>query len=128
MLADGEVGPAQTLEARLEEPEIRSVAKEVEHVESQELNELCRLYERGDPRVRFASRVTIVQRDGTAFDSGLVECSFPYPDWSGRKMEDKFRWLVRFVLDDERIDRLLDILWCLEDLSSVRQLTQLVNS
>ena len=129
MLVDGEIGPAQTTEDRLDDPEIRSVAGRVELVESEELNELCRLYEIGDPRGRFASKVTVVLEDGRAFDSGLVEGSFrfPYAPWEREKMEDKFRWLVRHVLDDKCIDHLLDMVWHFEDVPRVRELTALVS-
>jgi 2-methylcitrate dehydratase PrpD len=129
MLLDGEIGPAQTLEPRLEDPEIRSVAKKVELVESEELNELRRLYELGDRRGRFASKVTIVLQDGTTFDSGLVEGSFRFPasGWSRQKMEEKFRWLAQFVLDDEQIDGLLEMVWHFEDVPSVAQLTDTVS-
>lgn len=41
-------------------------------------------------------------------------------------MEEKFRWLVGFVLDDGRIDRLLEVLWHVESVPNVRQLTDLV--
>ena len=97
-------------------------------VESEELNELCRLYEIGDPRGRFASKVTIVLEDGRAFDSGLVEGSFrfPYAPWEREKIEDKFRWLVRHVLDDKRIDHLLHMVWHFEDVPRVSELTALV--
>ncbi len=99
-------------------------------VESEALNALCRLFEQGDPERCFASRVTIVLRDGTSFDSGLVEGSahFPNPGWSGERLADKFRWLARYVLDDERIDRLLEMAWRFEEVSTVRQLTDLVRS
>ena len=128
MLVDGEIGPGQTMEARLAEPQIQAVARKVELVESQPLNELCRLYEQGDPQGRFASQVTVVLRDGTAFRSGIVDggSSFPNPAWSQEKMEEKFRWLVGFVLDDGRIDRLLEVLWHVESVPNVRQLTDLV--
>jgi hypothetical protein len=43
-------------------------------------------------------------------------------------MEQKFRWLTEYVLDDERIDALLEMTWRFEDLSSVRQLTDLVRA
>jgi 2-methylcitrate dehydratase PrpD len=129
MLVHGEIGPAQTLVAHLADPETCAVARKVELVESEMLNELCRLYEQGDPQGRFASQLAIVLRDGTTFDSGLVEGSFyfPNPAWSREKMEDKFRWLARFVLDDERIDHLLEMLWHFEDVPSVSQLTDLVS-
>jgi len=128
MIVDGEIGPAQTLEGRLDDPQLRAVARKVELVESEALNELCRLYEHGDPEGCFASRVTITLQDGTGFDSGLVEGSahFPNPGWSREKMEEKFRWLARYVVDDERIDRLLEIAWAFEEVSTVRQLTDLV--
>jgi 2-methylcitrate dehydratase PrpD len=128
MLVDGEIGPAQTLESRLKDPDIRSVASKVELVESEALNELCRLSELGDPRGRFASQVTIVLQDGTDFESGLVEGSFrfPTPGWPRQKMEDKFRWLARFVLDDRRIDGLLEMAWHFEDAPTVTQLTDLL--
>jgi len=73
----------------LTDPTIRELAQRVEVMESDELNELCRLYEQGDPRGRFASTVTIVLRDGREFHSGLVEggLSFPQPGWAERKME-----------------------------------------
>ncbi|MCP4118617.1 MAG: MmgE/PrpD family protein, partial [Desulfobacteraceae bacterium] len=54
MLVDGEVGPDQTAEHRLNDPIIRGLAQRIEVVESENLNELCRLYEKGDPRGRFA--------------------------------------------------------------------------
>jgi len=128
MLVDGEIGPGQTLESRLEDPDVRAVASKVELVESEELNELCRLYEQGDPRGRFASKVTVFREDGAAFDSGLVEGSFrfPFPPWSRERMEDKFRWLVRYVLEDGCIDRLLEMAWHFEDVADVAALTELV--
>jgi len=128
MLVDGEIGPAQTLEARLRDPEMRAVARKVELVESEALNELCRLYVEGDPRGRFAGRVTVVLQDGTTFDSGLVEegSRFPNPPWSKRKMEEKFRWLAAHVLSGEAVERLLDLMWGFEEVPNVNRLTHLV--
>jgi 2-methylcitrate dehydratase PrpD len=125
---DGEIGPQQILEARLHDPTIRALAQRVEVVESEELNELCRLYEKGDPRGRFASVVTIALKDGREFNSGLVEggLSFPQSDWDARRMEDKFRWLTGYVLDQLTVDRVVDLLWQLDGVSNVRELTQLL--
>ena len=129
MLMDGEVGPAQTLESRLDDPALRRVARKVTLEETEELNRLCRLYEQGDPEGCFAGRVTLVMRDGSRLESGLVEGSsrFPNPGWSREKMDEKFRWLVGFVLDDERTDALLEMTWGLENVESVRRLTDLVS-
>ena len=128
MMIDGEIGPAQTMGQRLDDPEMQGMARKVEVVESEKLNELCRLYELGDPGGCFAGRVSIVLEDGTVLESGLVDGSprFPNPGWSRERMEDKFRWLVGSVLDEEQIDRLLAMVWRFEDVSSVRELTALV--
>jgi hypothetical protein len=42
-------------------------------------------------------------------------------------MEEKFRWLAQFVLDDEQIDGLLEMVWHFEDVPSVARLTDLVS-
>lgn len=122
MLVDGEIGPAQTLEARLDDPDVRAVARKVELVETEELNELVRLYEQGDPRGRFASRVRITREDGATFTSGLVDegSCFPNPAWGQETMDDKFRWLTRPVLHENRIDGLLNMAWHFERVENVR--------
>ncbi len=128
MLVDGEVGPGQTLEQRLDDLRIRSLAQKVEVVESEDLNELCRLFEKGDPRGLFASIVTIILKDGGEFNSGMVEggLRFPQPGWDEPKMEEKFRWLAAYVLDKVRIQALLDMLWRFDGVSNVRELTQML--
>jgi 2-methylcitrate dehydratase PrpD len=128
MLVDGEVGPAQMLEGRLEDPQIRALAQKVEVVEKEELNELNRLYFIGDPRGRFASEVRIRLKDGREFDAGLVASDEAYPPlgWDEARIEEKFRWLAAYVLDEPRIDTLVDMLWHFEDVVSVRELTQIL--
>jgi 2-methylcitrate dehydratase PrpD len=128
MLVDGEIGPQQTLELKLNDERIRALARRVEVQESEELNELRRLYEKGDPRGRFASRVTIVIKDGQEFNSGLVEggLSFPQSGWDERKMETKFRWLVSHVLDKGRTDELAGLAWQFDQVADVRALTNLL--
>jgi 2-methylcitrate dehydratase PrpD len=128
MLVDGEIGPQQTLELKLNDERIRALAQRVVVQESEELNELRRLYEKGDPRGRFASRVTIVLQDGQEFKSGLVEggLSFPQPGWDERKMEDKFCWLVSHVLDKARTDELTGLAWQFDQVADVRELTNLL--
>ena len=123
MLMDGEIGPAQMLEARLQDPQIRALASKVRVVESAEVEALCQLFKQGDPDGRFASKVTITLVDGRTFHSGLVDggLQFPQPGWDEERMSEKFRWLAGFVLDQARIDRLLDMLWRFEEVSSVGQ-------
>ncbi len=130
MLVDGEIGPAQMLEARLSDPRIRALAARVEVVEDAEMERLCRLYEQGDPSGRFASIVTIALCDGREFCSGVVDggLRFPQPGWDEARMEDKFRWMLGFVLDISRINALAPVLWRFETLPSVRELVALICS
>ena len=43
--------------------------------------------------------------------------------WDESVMEEKFRWLAQYVLEDNQIDALLDTLWHFDELSDVRELT-----
>lgn len=126
MVIDGEIGPAQMLEHRLDDPQMRTLAQKVTVEESDELNELCRLYQVGDPRGRFASIVHIHMSDGREFSSGMVEASEQHPPigWDERVMEEKFRWLGKYVLDEEQMDTLLAVLWRFDELPDVREFTK----
>ena len=130
MLVDGEIGPEQTLERRLGDERIRALARKVEVRESQELNELARLYQKGDPRGRFASSVTVSLTNGRKLSSGLVVggLSFPQAGWDEKVMEEKFRWLVEPVLGKPRAERLAELAWKLDEQAGVRELTELVQS
>jgi 2-methylcitrate dehydratase PrpD len=130
MLVDGEVGPEQTLEHRLGDGRIRELAAKVEVQVSEELNELCRLFAKGDPRGRFASEVTLELDDGKSLSSGRIGggLSFPQPGWDEKVMEEKFHWLVDPVLGSARAGRLAEQVWRLETLGSVRELIDLVGS
>jgi 2-methylcitrate dehydratase PrpD len=125
MLVDGEIGPNQTGQERLEDPVIRNLARRVEVVESDELNELCRLHAKGDPRGRFASIVTIKLADGRQYCSGMKDggMKFPAPEWTREMMAEKFRWLATTVLDRAVVDELLEMAWHLDELNQVRDLT-----
>jgi 2-methylcitrate dehydratase PrpD len=124
MLVDGEIGPAQMLEARLADPEIRALAQKVEVHESAEMQALCHLYEIGDPRGRFASQVTITLNDGRTLFSGLVDggLRFPPVGWDEDRMSDKFRWLAEYVLSAGQVEPTLEQLWRFDQLASVRTL------
>jgi 2-methylcitrate dehydratase PrpD len=124
MLVDREVGPEQILERRLQDESIRALAGKVEVRESEELNELCLLFEKGDPRGRFASSVTLVLKDGRQLESGLVGGGlvFPQSGWDENTMEDKFRWLVETVLDRDRVDKLIELVWRFEEQPGIDEL------
>jgi len=124
MLADGEIGPAQTLEHRLRDENIRKLAAKVEVRESEELNELCRLLHAGDARGRFAGRVTLILHDGRCLESGLVDggLSFPPIGWDRGRMEEKFHWLADPVLGKNRADELVELVWSFDELPGVDRL------
>jgi 2-methylcitrate dehydratase PrpD len=128
MLVDGEVGPNQMLEARLDDPRIARIAQKVQIHESDELNELRRLYEVGDPRGRFASIVTITLDDGRSFNSGLVEANEQHPPvgWDDDRIAEKFRWLAGHVLSEVEVQGLLETLWRFDKVSDVREFTQVL--
>jgi 2-methylcitrate dehydratase PrpD len=130
MLVDGQVGPAQTLEHRLQDETIRSLAAKVEIRESEELNELCRLFSVGDPRGRFASSVTLILKDGRQLESGLVDggLQFPQPGWNEQAMEEKFHWLVDPVLGRDRADELVELVWRFDEQPGVDELLRMTLS
>lgn len=127
-IVDGALGPNQILEPALERQDIRDLAERIEVVETEELNELYRLACEGDPRGKYASKVIVELRDGRTLETGQVEgeINFPQRTWDAESLEDKFRWLTGHVLDDERIDALIETIWRFERIPDVRELTRLV--
>ena len=128
LLADGEVGPEQMLERGLSDRRIQDLARRIEVVETVELNELYRRATEGDPQGRYASIVVIELQDGTMLNSGMVEGEINYPQrcWDEQSLEDKFRWLARHVLEEARVDAIVDMVWHFEDVANVGDLTRLL--
>ncbi len=128
MLVDGEIGPDQILEERLSDERIRSLAAKVTTVESPEMERLCKLYERGDPRGRFASAVTITLNDGREYRTGLVDggLRFPQPGWDVPRMDEKLRWMAQFVMDEAQIDALSDLVWRFDELAGAAEIIGLL--
>jgi 2-methylcitrate dehydratase PrpD len=130
MLTDGEIGPKQMNIRRLQDPAIMSLASKVEIRETDEMNELRRLFELGDPRGRFASSVTVILENGESVGSGLVEGGFMYPPrgWSRTRMEEKFHWLADPLLGGERADRLVELVWRFDEEPDVGRLVGLATT
>lgn len=127
-IVDGEVGPDQILEQAFEREDIRNLAERIEVVETDELNELYRLACRGDPRGKYASKVTVELRGGRTVETGLVEgeINFPQETWDKESLEEKFRWLTGYVLDEDRIDALVEMIWGFGSVSDARELTKML--
>lgn len=97
-------------------------------VETDELNKLYRLAGEGDPRGKYVSKVIVELRDGHTVETGLVEgeINFPQDTWDEESLEDKFRWLTGYVLDEGCVDTLVETIWGFEDLSDVHELTEIL--
>ena len=128
LLVDGEVGPAQILEDRLVDPEIITVVQKIEVVETDEMNALYRRAEKGDASGKYAAKVRITLGDGSTYQSDAVEgnINFPQQGWDEARLEEKFRWLSNQVLDESRTSALVDMIWQLDQLADVRELTRLL--
>jgi 2-methylcitrate dehydratase PrpD len=126
-LIDGEVGPDQILESRLGDARIKALVDKIELLESEELDDLYRpSFEDGDEDSS-ASRVVIHLEDGRTLDSGPVSDSCRIAaSGDEQRLKEKFRWLTGYVLEQDRIDRLLDMLWHFETVPDVGELTALL--
>ncbi|MGD2105668.1 MAG: MmgE/PrpD family protein [Anaerolineae bacterium] len=125
-IVDGEIGPSQVLEHALQREDIRDLAGRIEVVETSQMNELYRLACKGDPRGKYVSKVIVELVDGRTVETGLVEgeINFPQETWDAESLEEKFRWLVSHVLDQDRTDKLVEMLGAFERVSDVRELTE----
>jgi len=121
------VGPDQVLESRLSDPSIKALVDKIELVESEELDSLYRPSFEGREGGLSASRVVIHLEDGRMLDSGVVSdaCRIA-ASGDEERLERKFRWLTGFILGDDRIDELLEMLWNFDALEDVHELTSLL--
>jgi 2-methylcitrate dehydratase PrpD len=127
-IIDGQIGPDQILPHAFEREDIRDLAERIEVVETEELNTLYRLATQGDPAGKYASKVIFELRTGNKVETGPVagEINFPQHIWDDESLEEKFRWLTGRVLDEERIDRTLALVWQFDAVADVRELTALL--
>jgi 2-methylcitrate dehydratase PrpD len=126
-LVDGEVGPDQILGKRFSDANINALVDKIELVESTELDDLYRpSFERGDDGAS-ASRVMIRLQDNRTLDSGPVSDACRINAQGDElRLEEKFRWLTGYILEQDRIDRLLEMLWNFEAVADVGELTSLL--
>jgi 2-methylcitrate dehydratase PrpD len=125
MLLDGQIGPDQVLERRLGDEQVRALVEKMKVVQDPEVERRYRLFCAGpdsDPDALFTSRVAITLNNGRVVDSGLVNRDDARLD--DAELEDKFRWLSAYVLDEARIDRLLRMVAGSDTLDNVSELLQ----
>jgi 2-methylcitrate dehydratase PrpD len=124
LLIDGQVGPDQVLEPRLDDPALNALVERIEVVEDAEIERMYRLRVRGvaSPDALIAGRAEITVADGRCFDSGIVPRESPL--WDEGSLEAKFRWLCRHVVPDKTVEQLLHLVWGCDRLPSARALAQ----
>jgi 2-methylcitrate dehydratase PrpD len=126
-LIDGEVGPDQILESRLSDASIKTLVDKIELLESEQLDDLYRPRFEGRDEGLSASQVVIRLEDGRRLDSGPVSDSCRIEAHGDEeRLEGKFRWLTGYVLEQDKIDRLLEMLWHFEALQDVGELAALL--
>jgi 2-methylcitrate dehydratase PrpD len=121
-LLDGEVGPAQVLPPRLQDPELLSLVDRVSTEVSPE-------YEAEFP-AKAPAEVVVETATGKIFRSGRIEALWEPPATlpSDQELEEKFRWLVNPVLGRRKCDRLVSTIWTMDDHSDARVLIQLAQN
>ncbi len=106
---------------------INALVDKIELVESEEFNELYLPSFEGGDEGYSPGRVVIRFADGKTLDSGVVSDSCRIEARGDEeRLERKFRWLTGYVLEQDRIDQLLEMLWHFEEVSDVRELTALL--
>ncbi len=124
-LLDGELGPRQILEYRLQDPKVRELASRIELEESPELSELHNRGMAGDPKGGFFAIAEITLKDGRVLRSVPADAGVKYAGWTEEEVERKFRWLLKDIVEPERIDRLVDLVWHFDKASDVHELVRL---
>jgi 2-methylcitrate dehydratase PrpD len=120
-----EYGPHQQMEPILSDSVTRAMLGKIELVEDQEFNRLYHLTEKVDHGGSFNARVTVTLKNGTRPTATNSLTSFGH-QLSQTQLEEKFRWLCKGVLSDERIDALIEMIMDLEQVDQIDQLTALV--
>ena len=118
-LAHGRLGVAELSGTALQDQAVLGLCERVEMVEDESFNQRF-------PARRFA-RVEIETQDGNLYDSGETE-----PDWeagsppSDTVLREKFRWISREQLPEERAAELEQIVWRCEQLPDIHELLSMV--
>jgi 2-methylcitrate dehydratase PrpD len=126
LLLDGEVGPDQVLEHRLDDARVKALVDRIEILQDPELDRMYQLVHHGvdSPDALVTSRVEITLVDGRILDSSVVDRASI--EWDDTSLEKKFRWIAGYILDDVRIGRVISMVQEFDSLSDVTELTQVL--
>jgi 2-methylcitrate dehydratase PrpD len=122
LLIDGEIGPRQVLEPRLQDPQVRRLFDKIELILDPHIDQLYKDTKEMDIAMYSSVEMSLV--DGRSVDSGLVERGSSR--WDQSSLENKFRWLVANVLNPQTVEVLLDLVSSFENLENVSELTGLL--
>ncbi len=122
LLIDRQLGPDQILEHRFADPQVRTLVDRIELVLDPVVDRMYKEAQEMDLRMHSAVEITL--RDGRCFESGIVERGADR--WDEASLEDKFRWLVGYVLEPAVVDRLVGLVLALDQVPDERELLTLV--
>jgi 2-methylcitrate dehydratase PrpD len=124
MLVDGEVGPSQILDERLDDERILALVRKTELVESQAFTELAELQRLGDARGRYAADLEITMDDGRTLHQHAVVPDAGERFGTRRWAEEKFRLQAGHVLTADQIAEIIALAWSLDATPRVTELIQ----
>jgi 2-methylcitrate dehydratase PrpD len=112
-LLDGEVGPAQVLPPRLDDPELLNLLDKVS-------TEMVPEFEAEFP-AKASSEVVVETSTGDVFQSGRIEALWEPPDTlpSDSELEAKFLWLIGPVLGKIKAKNLAQQIWSADQWTTI---------
>jgi 2-methylcitrate dehydratase PrpD len=127
LLLDGQVGPDQILEDRFTDERARALVDRMEVIQDPQVERMYRLFCTSvdeHPDARFTSRVEITLADGRHLVSELVDRVDTH--LAPSEVDTKFRWLAGYALEEQRVNEVADLVWDLDQVADVRELTRLL--
>jgi len=116
-LIDGKVGPDQVLPPRIFDKDIKSMMDKIDVV-------VEKRFQREFPDKALAE-VAITTKNGKTLSSGIM--SARWDPGSGaptdEKLEEKFIWLVKPVLGEKKVKKLVKMIWKFENLTDLEKFT-----
>ena len=126
-LADGEVGPAQMLKKRFNDPVITDLVRRIELVETEEMNQL-------HESTIYPCEVEItLKAAGGTYSSGVQlysnsDITGEFGDmWEPDEVKEKFKKICRTEIDDATIEKCMDLVENFNTLQNINPFIQLFN-
>jgi 2-methylcitrate dehydratase PrpD len=121
----GEFGPMQQLDEAFNDERTIALMQKIVLEENEHYTDLCHRRDAGDPTGSFVNRVVVRLKDGQEHSAVHSQPSFGLKLSEGQ-LVDKFRWLVGYVLPEEQIDDIADLVLGLDQIGAVSELVALM--